>query len=44
MKGGCAEADGVLRKGDQILAVNNDDMRSASQENAAALLKVINCL
>lgn len=40
MKGGTAEADGRLMQGDQILAVNKEDMRNATQEYAAAVLKV----
>lgn len=40
VKGGVSEADGRLQPGDQILAVNGDDMRNATQEDAAALLKV----
>ena len=37
-----AEADGRLMQGDQILAVNGEDMRSITQEQAAAMLKVAN--
>ncbi|XP_023705166.1 multiple PDZ domain protein isoform X5 [Cryptotermes secundus] len=37
--GGTAEADGRLMKGDQILAVNGQDLKSATQEEAAAVLK-----
>lgn len=40
VKGGVAEADGRLMHGDQILAVNGEDVRHATQEDAAALLKV----
>lgn len=40
VKGGVAEADGHLMQGDQILSVNGEDLRGASQEEAAALLKV----
>ena len=40
MKGGVAEADGRLMAGDQILQVNNEDMRNSTQEQAAAILKV----
>lgn len=40
MRGGPADADGRLTQGDQILAVNGEDVRSATQEAAAALLKV----
>ncbi|XP_053394217.1 multiple PDZ domain protein-like isoform X10 [Mercenaria mercenaria] len=39
VKGGAAEADGRLMQGDQILAVNSEDMRNATQEYAAAVLK-----
>lgn len=39
MHGGTAEADGRLMKGDQILAVNGQDLKSATQEEAAAVLK-----
>ncbi|KAH9499828.1 hypothetical protein Btru_076724 [Bulinus truncatus] len=41
VKGGVAEADGRLMQGDQILAVNGEDMRNASQEYAAAVLKTL---
>ncbi|XP_050059637.1 multiple PDZ domain protein-like isoform X3 [Aphis gossypii] len=37
--GGAAGVDGRLMKGDQILAVNGQDVRNASQEEAAAVLK-----
>ena len=40
VKGGASEADGRLMQGDQILAVNGEDMRNATQEYAAAVLKV----
>uniref|UniRef100_A0A8C6UYK5 Multiple PDZ domain crumbs cell polarity complex component n=1 Tax=Neogobius melanostomus TaxID=47308 RepID=A0A8C6UYK5_9GOBI len=40
VKGGLAETDGRLMQGDQILSVNGDDVRSATQEAVAALLKV----
>ena len=43
MKGGVAEADGRLMQGDQILAVNGEDMRNATQEYAAGVLKVSPC-
>ncbi|XP_023574069.1 inaD-like protein [Octodon degus] len=39
VKGGAAELDGRLTQGDQILAVNGQDVRGASQETVAALLK-----
>ncbi|XP_078318992.1 multiple PDZ domain protein-like isoform X3 [Crassostrea virginica] len=41
VKGGTAEADGRLMQGDQILAVNKEDMRNATQEYAAAVLKTL---
>ncbi|XP_059840270.1 inaD-like protein isoform X4 [Hypanus sabinus] len=39
VKGGAAELDGRLMHGDQILSVNGEDMRSASQETVATILK-----
>lgn len=39
VKGGVAEADGRLLPGDQILSVNGEDLRNASQETAASVLK-----
>ncbi|KAM6909367.1 multiple PDZ domain protein [Xenentodon cancila] len=39
VKGGLVDADGRLMQGDQILSVNGDDVRSATQEAVAALLK-----
>ncbi|XP_046904878.1 multiple PDZ domain protein-like isoform X2 [Hypomesus transpacificus] len=39
VKGGAVDRDGRLMQGDQILAVNGKDVRSASQEAVAALLK-----
>lgn len=44
MKGGVSESDGRLMQGDQILAVNGEDMRNATQEYAAAVLKVDNSI
>lgn len=41
MVGGAAGVDGRLMKGDQILAVNGQDLRNASQEEAAAVLKTV---
>lgn len=35
------DTDGRLMQGDQILSVNSEDVRSATQEAVAALLKVI---
>lgn len=40
VKGGIADADGRLLQGDQILTVNGEDVRHATQEAVAALLKV----
>lgn len=40
VKGGAAELDGRLMQGDQILSVNSEDTRHASQETVAAVLKV----
>lgn len=40
VKGGLVDADGRLMQGDQILSVNGEDVRSATQEAVAALLKV----
>ncbi|XP_074523716.1 inaD-like protein isoform X2 [Halichoeres trimaculatus] len=39
VRGGAAELDGRLMQGDQILSVNGDDTRHASQETVAAILK-----
>ncbi|KAM4628768.1 inaD-like protein isoform 2-T2 [Polymixia lowei] len=39
VRGGAAELDGRLMQGDQILSINGDDMRHASQETVAAILK-----
>ncbi|XP_045878404.1 multiple PDZ domain protein isoform X2 [Meles meles] len=39
VKGGIADADGRLVQGDQILMVNGEDVRNATQEAVAALLK-----
>lgn len=39
VKGGVADTDGRLLPGDQILAVNGSDMRTATQDYAAELLK-----
>lgn len=41
VKGGIADTDGRLMQGDQILAVNGEDVRNANQEAVAALLKVL---
>jgi InaD-like protein len=40
VKGGAADLDGRLIRGDQILSVNGEDMRHASQETVATILKV----
>uniref|UniRef100_A0A672NPB0 PDZ domain-containing protein n=1 Tax=Sinocyclocheilus grahami TaxID=75366 RepID=A0A672NPB0_SINGR len=37
-RGGAADLDGRLLLGDQILSVNGEDMRAASQDDASALL------
>nr|XP_040039864.1 inaD-like protein isoform X2 [Gasterosteus aculeatus aculeatus] len=39
VRGGAAELDGRLMQGDQILSINGDDMKHASQETVAAILK-----
>ncbi|XP_060797317.1 inaD-like protein isoform X2 [Neoarius graeffei] len=39
VKGGAADLDGRLMQGDQILSVDGEDMRRASQETVAAVLK-----
>ncbi|XP_014783948.1 multiple PDZ domain protein [Octopus bimaculoides] len=41
VRGGVAEADGRLMQGDQILSVNGEDMRQATQDHAAAVLKTL---
>ncbi|KAK2835075.1 hypothetical protein Q5P01_015559 [Channa striata] len=41
VRGGAAELDGRLMQGDQILSVNGDDTRHASQETVAAILKCV---
>lgn len=40
VRGGAAELDGRLMQGDQILSVDSEDTRHASQEAVAAILKV----
>lgn len=40
VKGGAADLDGRLMQGDQILSVDGEDVRNASQETVAAILKV----
>ena len=40
MRGGAAESDGRLAPGEQIIKVNGEDVSHATQEFAAALLKV----
>uniref|UniRef100_A0A8C5X9B1 PDZ domain-containing protein n=1 Tax=Malurus cyaneus samueli TaxID=2593467 RepID=A0A8C5X9B1_9PASS len=40
VKGGAADLDGRLIQGDQILSVNGEDMRNASQETVATILKL----
>lgn len=44
VKGGAADVDGRLMQGDQILSVDGEDMRRASQETVAAVLKVSTAL
>ncbi|NXE51426.1 INADL protein, partial [Casuarius casuarius] len=39
VKGGAADLDGRVIQGDQILSVNGEDMRNASQETVATILK-----
>ncbi|XP_075855000.1 inaD-like protein isoform X3 [Microcebus murinus] len=39
VKGGAADLDGRLIQGDQILSVNGEDVRTASQETVATILK-----
>ncbi|XP_054429987.1 inaD-like protein isoform X2 [Pteronotus mesoamericanus] len=39
VKGGAADLDGRLIQGDQILSVNGEDVRNASQETVATVLK-----
>uniref|UniRef100_A0A6Q2Y820 Multiple PDZ domain crumbs cell polarity complex component n=1 Tax=Esox lucius TaxID=8010 RepID=A0A6Q2Y820_ESOLU len=39
VKGGVVECDGRLMQGDQILSINQEDVRNATQESVAALLK-----
>uniref|UniRef100_A0A7N8X7M4 PATJ crumbs cell polarity complex component n=1 Tax=Mastacembelus armatus TaxID=205130 RepID=A0A7N8X7M4_9TELE len=41
VRGGAAELDGRLMQGDQILSVNGEDTRHASQEAVAAILKCV---
>lgn len=41
VRGGVSEADGRLMQGDQILSVNDEDMRRATQDHAAAVLKTL---
>ncbi|XP_074644065.1 multiple PDZ domain protein-like isoform X4 [Tubulanus polymorphus] len=41
VKGGVAEADGRLMQGDQILAVNGEDMKGVTQDYAATVLKTL---
>uniref|UniRef100_A0A8C1V5B3 PATJ crumbs cell polarity complex component n=1 Tax=Cyprinus carpio TaxID=7962 RepID=A0A8C1V5B3_CYPCA len=43
VKGGAADLDGRLMQGDQILSVDGEDMRQASQETVAAILKFTTC-
>ncbi|XP_041507404.1 inaD-like protein isoform X2 [Microtus oregoni] len=41
VKGGAADLDGRLIQGDQILSVNGEDLRHASQETVATILKCV---
>jgi len=41
VKGGVAQADNRLMQGDQIITINGEDVRDATQEHVAELLKVI---
>ncbi|UYV65093.1 inaD [Cordylochernes scorpioides] len=41
VKGGAAEADGRIMQGDLILEVNSFDMRNATQDYAASILKQV---
>ncbi|XP_054835616.1 inaD-like protein [Eublepharis macularius] len=41
VKGGAADLDGRLIQGDQILSVNGEDVRHASQEVVATILKCV---
>eukprot|EP00092_Neocalanus_flemingeri_P029346 GFUD01031858.1.p1 GENE.GFUD01031858.1~~GFUD01031858.1.p1 ORF type:complete len:2139 (-),score=780.47 GFUD01031858.1:627-7043(-) len=40
VKGGAADMDGRLVQGDQIISVNGNDLKNASQEEAAPILKM----
>lgn len=40
IRGGVADSDGRLLLGDQILSINGEDVRAASQEHAQKLLQV----
>ena len=40
VKGGAADLDGRLVQGDQIISVNGHDLKNASQEEAAPVLKM----
>jgi len=40
VKGGAADLDGRLVQGDQIISVNGNDLKNASQEEAAPILKM----
>lgn len=41
VKGSVADSCGMLAHGDQILAVNGEDLKTASQEKGALTLKVL---
>lgn len=40
IRGGVVDSDGRLLLGDQILSINGEDVRAASQEHAQKLLQV----
>uniref|UniRef100_A0A3B4TFP0 PDZ domain-containing protein n=1 Tax=Seriola dumerili TaxID=41447 RepID=A0A3B4TFP0_SERDU len=44
IRGGVADSDGRLLLGDQILSINGEDVRAASQEHAQKLLQVSHIL
>ena len=41
IEGGVAWKEGTIRKGDHILMINDTDVKFASQETVASLLKVL---
>jgi hypothetical protein len=40
-EGSAADMEGTIQQGDRIMEVNKEDLRSATQEQAAQILKVI---